>query len=192
MRILAITGSMNPNSRTKKATDIVIEAAKEAGCDHIEHIHLATFPLPIYDCRKDKSTYPENVHTLIQKIEEADGLILASPEYHGSLSGALKNALDFIEGRNMKGKIVAILASLGGSVATNTVNTLHQICRNLHAWPLPNSPSVPKAYEAFNEDGTLKDEQIHARLTALGERLVQELRKEIWFKQNEMTSATGK
>lgn len=183
MKILAITGSMNPNSRTKKATNIVIEAARQAGCTDIEHIHLATFPLPIYDCRKDKSTYPDNVHTLIRKIEEADGLILASPEYHGSLSGALKNALDFVEGRNMKGKIVAILATLGGSVATNTVNSLHQICRNLHAWPLPGSPSVPKAYEAFHEDDTLKDPVIHERLTVLGERLVRELQKELLYSQ---------
>ncbi|GAA0362835.1 NADPH-dependent FMN reductase [Bacillus horti] len=184
MKVLAITGSMKVESRTKKATEIVIQACKEAAGDEItiEHLHLATFPLPLFDGRSDISTYPENVHTLLKKVEEADGLILASPEYHGSLTGALKNALDFVGGRSMEGKIVAILATLGGAVATNTVNTLNQICRNLHAFPLPLNPSVPRSYEAYNADGSLKDEKIHERLEALGQLLVRELKKDIAYK----------
>jgi multimeric flavodoxin WrbA len=71
-----------PKSSTKKATKIVVNAARKAG-GNVEIIHLADFPLPIFDCRKDKTTYPENVHTLIQKTAEADGIILASPEYQG-------------------------------------------------------------------------------------------------------------
>ncbi|WP_202081095.1 NADPH-dependent FMN reductase, partial [Caldalkalibacillus salinus] len=146
MKILAITGSMNTESKTKLATDIVVNAAKQEDVQ-VEHIHLAHFPLPVFDCRDDRATYPENVHTFTRKVDEADGLILASPEYHGSISGALKNALDFIDGRNMEGKVVAILGAAGGGFgATNTVNTLQQICRNLHAWPLPSSPSVPRSY----------------------------------------------
>lgn len=176
MNILAISGSMNPNSTTKKATEITAEAIRKAG-GVVELIHLGDFPLPIYDCRKDKTTYPENVHQLINKVEAADGLILSSPEYHGSLSGALKNALDFVGGRQMEGKIVALLATSGSALgATNTLNTLQQICRNLHAWPLPLSPSVPRAYEAFNEDGTLKDEKLQERLETLGNQLLHEVR----------------
>jgi NAD(P)H-dependent FMN reductase len=175
MNILAISGSMNPNSTTKKATEIVVNAARNAGGD-VELIHLADFPLPIFDCRKDKSTYPENVHTLIRKVAEADGIILASPEYHGSISGALKNALDFVGGREMEGKIAALLGTAGSALgATNTVNTLQQICRNLHAWPLPPSPSVPRSYDAFKEDGTLKDTKLQERLEALGKLLVHEV-----------------
>jgi NAD(P)H-dependent FMN reductase len=176
MKILAISGSMNANSSTKKATEITIQAAKKAG-GTVELIHLADLPLPIFDCRKDKTTYPENVHQFINKVEEADGLILSSPEYHGSLTGALKNALDFVGGRQMEGKVVALLATAGSALgATNTLNTLQLICRNLHAWPLPLSPSVPRAYDAFNEDGTLKDKKLQERLEELGYQLVKELK----------------
>uniref|UniRef100_UPI003B00BFBE NADPH-dependent FMN reductase n=1 Tax=Caldalkalibacillus salinus TaxID=2803787 RepID=UPI003B00BFBE len=63
-----------------------------------------------------------------------------------------------------------------GFGATNTVNTLQQICRNLHAWPLPSSPSVPRSYAAFTEDGQLKDEKLQQRLETLGHHLVKELR----------------
>lgn len=57
--------------------------------------------------------------------------------------------------------------------ATNTVNTLQLIMRNLHAWPLPASPSIPSAYNAFTPEGKLKDERLQARMEALGQQLVQ-------------------
>jgi len=133
MKILGISGSMNPDSTTKKAVAIVLAAAQKAGAD-TELIHLAEWPMPIYDVRDDFSTYPETVHRFVRKVTEADGLIIASPEYHGTISGALKNALDFLEGRYLRDKPVAVLGVAGGSMgATNTVNTLHLIMRNLHA-----------------------------------------------------------
>jgi FMN reductase len=104
---------------------------------------------------------------------EADGFILGSPEYHGSISGVLKNALDFIGARELEGKFVALVGTAGGALgATNTLNTLNIICRTLHAWPLPSMPSVPQSYMAFNPDGTLKDEKLQKRLEELGHNLV--------------------
>lgn len=173
MKILGISGSMNPDSTTKKAVAIVLAAAQKAGAD-TELIHLAEWPMPIYDVRDDFSTYPETVHRFVRKVTEADGLIIASPEYHGTISGALRNALDFLEGRYLRDKPVAVLGVAGGSMgATNTVNTLHLIMRNLHAWALPASPSVPNAYSAFDADGKLKDPRLQERLETLGGQLVQ-------------------
>nr|WP_274388436.1 NADPH-dependent FMN reductase [Brevibacillus agri] len=130
--------------------------------------------MPIYDDREDASTYPEVVHRFVQKISEADGLVIGSPEYHGTMTGALKNALDFLEGRHLRDKQVALVGVAGGSMgATNTVNTLQLIMRNLHAWPLPASPSIPSAYNAFTPDGKLKDERLQARMETLGQQLVE-------------------
>jgi NAD(P)H-dependent FMN reductase len=176
VKVLAITGSMNPQSKTKLATDIVVKAVEAEGIA-VEHIHLAHYPLPVYT--PDESSWSTAVYTLIEKFDQADAFILSSPEYHGSLTGALKNALDYIEGRNMKGKLVAILGTAGGAMgATNTVNTLHQICRNLHGWPLPSSPTVPRAYEAFDGSGQLKDKKLKDRLETLGKTLAHELKKQ--------------
>lgn len=176
MKIVGIAGSMNPASSTKKVIQIVLDAASKAGAE-TELIHLAEWKLPIYDKREDVSTYPPQVHDFIRKVTEADGLVIGSPEYHGSLSGALKNAIDFLEGRHLKDKQVAIVGVAGGSMgATNTVNTLQIIMRNLHAWPLPSSPSVPNASQAFTEDGKLKDEKLQARMEQLGVQLVQSIR----------------
>jgi NAD(P)H-dependent FMN reductase len=172
MKIIGISGSMRADSTTKKAVTIVLQASERAGAD-TQLIHLGDWKLPIYDDRSDTSTYPEEVHRFIKAVSEADGLVIGSPEYHGSLSGALKNSLDFLEGRNLKDKQVALLGVAGGSMgATNTVNTLNEIMRNLHAWPLPTSPTIPSAYNAFAPDGRLKDEKLQARLEMLGTKLV--------------------
>lgn len=173
MKIVGISGSMNTDSTTKQAVRIVLESAKAAGAD-IELIHLAEWKMPLYDDREDTSTYPEIVHRFIKTISEADGLVIGSPEYHGTLTGALKNSLDFLEGRHLRDKQVAIIGVAGGSMgATNTVNTLQLIMRNLHAWPLPASPSIPNAYNAFTPEGKLKDERLQARMELLGKQLVQ-------------------
>jgi NAD(P)H-dependent FMN reductase len=177
VKILAVPGSLTEDSTTHKAVAIVAEAARQTGAE-VEIFDLRKYPLPIYDARSDESTYPENVHRFKQKMLEAEGYILASPEYHGSVSGVLKNALDFIGARELEGKFVALLGTSGGALgATNTLNTLNIICRTLHAWPLPSMPSVPQAYQAFHPDGSLKDEKLESRLKRLGVDLVKTIER---------------
>ncbi|PMB01480.1 flavin reductase [Fischerella thermalis CCMEE 5273] len=172
MKIVALSGSMNPASTTRQAVTIVMKAAISSGTE-VELIHLGDWKLPLYDCRSDESSYPEAVHRFRERIRQADGFIIGSPQYHGSLSGCLKNALDFIGSRELAGKFVALVGTSGGALgATNTLNTLNEICRNLHAWPLPSAPSVPQSHGAFLPDGTLKDKQLQKRLENLGQQLV--------------------
>ncbi|MCT8136909.1 NAD(P)H-dependent oxidoreductase [Anaerobacillus sp. CMMVII] len=172
MKVVALVGSTRKNSTTRKATEIVVKELEEQGIT-VEIIHFAEVKLPIYEEELAKINPPKVVQDFIEQIANADGFILASPEYHGSVSGVLKNALDFIGAREMSGKIAAG-SKLG---AANTVNTLHQICRNLHAWALPQSPTIPAAYEAFQKDGSLKDDKLQERLVTLGKKLAEELQR---------------
>jgi FMN reductase len=172
MKIVAVSGSMNPESTTRKAVEIVAKASEAEGAE-VRRVDLRELNMPVYDCREDESTYPESVHLFKQWMLEADAFIIGSPEYHGSVSGALKNALDFIGARELEGKFVALVGTSGGALgATNTLNTLNIICRTLHAWPLPSMPSVPQSYQAFRPDGTLKDAKLQQRLEQLGRQLV--------------------
>lgn len=175
MKVVALVGSTRKKSTTKKAVEIMKNEIEKQNID-VEIIHFAEVKLPIYDGDLDKEHYPEEVKQFTAKILEADAVILASPEYHGSVTGVLKNAIDYLGAREMSGKLAAIVCTAGSKLgAANTVNTLHQICRNLHAWALPQSPSIPAAYEAFNTDGTLKDENLQNRLETLGRRLAEEV-----------------
>ncbi|WP_341539260.1 NAD(P)H-dependent oxidoreductase [Hazenella coriacea] len=173
---MAVAGSLNEKSTTHQAVGVIAQSAQQAGAE-VEIFDLRKEPLPIYDGRSDDSTYPATVHRFKELMLKADGFILGSPEYHGSISGVLKNALDFISAREFEGKVVALVGTAGGAMgATNTLNTMNIICRNLHAWPIPSMVSVPSSYMAFHPDGTLKDEKLQLRLQSLGENLVSTIR----------------
>ncbi|UOE93239.1 NADPH-dependent FMN reductase [Alkalihalobacillus sp. LMS39] len=176
MKVVAIIGSTKKNSTTRKAVENMTKIIEEEGIK-TEMIHFAEVSLPLFDANLTKEEHPPIVHSFTKKIAEADGVILASPEYHGSVSGVLKNALDYLGAREMKGKLVTILTTAGSELgATNTINTLHQICRNLHAWALPQSPTIPAAYDAFAPDGTLQDKKLEERLKTVASTFVTELK----------------
>ena len=100
-------------------------------------------------------------------VKSSTALLLASPEYHGDISGVLKNALDLLEEEHMVGKVVALLAVVGGVHSTHALNTMRLICRQLHCWVLPEQVIIPHAEECFDEKGQLKDKQIEERLDHL-------------------------
>jgi len=112
------------------------------------------------------------VFTLLEKVRQADGLILASPVYHGTLSGSLKNALDFLELLAndeppwLEGKVVGLISVAGGGPGINAINSMQYACRALHAWTLPKAVAIPGS--AFGSDGKLQDSRLKERLLNLG------------------------
>jgi FMN reductase len=110
---------------------------------------------------------------LREEIREADGVILGTPEYHGSLSGSLKNMLDLMSQEQFEGKIVGLVGVAGGHTgAINSLNTLRVIGRNMHCWVLPQEVSVADSSKTFNDDGTVNDPGIEQRLRNIGRQVV--------------------
>jgi len=117
--------------------------------------------------------YPEDVHRLRRELREAQGIILATPEYHGSLTGALKNMLDLMSTEEFEGKIVGLIGVAGGQVgAINSLNTMKTICRNLHCWVLPQEVSIAESGRGIGDDGSMNDEALEGRLLNLGRQVV--------------------
>jgi NAD(P)H-dependent FMN reductase len=166
--VVAISGSLREGSRTLKAAEVALRGASIAGAT-TELVDLRRVALPFFDARKDETTYPSSVWELLDPTGRADGLILASPVYHGTVSGALKNALDFLHllGHDgLDGKVVGLISVAGGGEGTNTLNTLEYIARSLHLWTMPMTVAVPGS--AFCGDGELHDVRISKRLIDLG------------------------
>jgi len=95
------------------------------------------------------------------------------PEYHGSLTGALKNMLDLMRIEEFETKIIGLVGVAGGDIgAINSLNTMKTICRNLHCWVLPQEVSIANSGQTFNDDGTVKDPAIEERLLNVGRQVV--------------------
>ncbi len=114
-----------------------------------------------------------DVEKLVGAIRGADGLIWATPEYHGSFSGALKNALDLADIPDFDGKVVALLGVAAGQIgAIQSLSHLRVIARQLHMWAIPSQLSVAHSYGAFDENGQFKDAKLAASLEKMSAELV--------------------
>ena len=117
--------------------------------------------------------YPPDVLKLRQALGNSRGIILATPEYHGSLTGALKNMLDLMSIEDFETKIIGLVGVAGGHIgAINSLNTMKTICRNLHSWVLPQEVSIANSGQAFNSEGNAVDPALEDRLRNVGRQVV--------------------
>lgn len=168
--IIALSGSMGLPSRTATAARIALEGAAEAGA-RTELLTVRDLDLPMFDDREDSDSYPLTVASFLETVQRADGFILATPVYHGTISGSLKNALDFLHlaGRNaVAGKTAGLVSVAGGGVGTNALNTLDYVARSLRLWTVPTT--VAAGGSAF-ADAELRDRGIAERLRAVGQQV---------------------
>ena len=166
-RISGICGSLNPDSATRRALILALEGARRAGAQ-TQLLDLRLFHLPFAESGFAVSDFPD-VARFNQMMRESDGLIWATPEYHGSFSGTLKNALDLGSFAEYEGKMIALLGTAAGQIgAINALSHLRTVGRQLHAWVLPHQVSVARAYAAFDSEGRLTDEKLAASVEKLG------------------------
>jgi azobenzene reductase len=127
MNILIINGSPRETGRTTQVTRELHKSYQSSFLD------LSQLSLPIFTGEPHQYE-TEEVQELIEKTEKADGILLATPEYHGAMSGALKNAFDFLNSAYFAHKPVALLAvSGGGKGGINALNNLRTVTRALYA-----------------------------------------------------------
>jgi FMN reductase len=102
-------------------------------------------------------------------IKESDGIILATPEYHNSFSGVLKNALDLMGFEQFEGKTIGLIGVSGGSMGANqALSSLRNIGRALHAWVIPQEASIPNVWKVFDESGKCIDDTLVPRIKSVG------------------------
>ncbi len=171
MKIVAIGGSLRPHSYTYQALQIALNSIQDPAIQ-TELIDLRTLHLPFCDGSSLYTDFPD-VDLFRQKVKSASGILLATPEYHGSLSGVLKNALDLLDIDQLEGKAVGLIAVVGGVHSTNALNTLRLICRQLHCWVLPDQLIIPYAATHFDANGQLIDKQLEERLLKMTHYLVE-------------------
>ena len=134
-------------------------------------VDLRDYELPFCTGGSEAETSP-GVRRLRQSVKEANGILLATPNYHGTLSGVLKNALDLMTMSEFEGKVVGLVGVSGGRMGgASTLNALRAIGRTLHAWVIPWEAWVYDAATAFAADGSLKDASSEQRLKEVGRKV---------------------
>lgn len=175
VKIVGIGGSLRSDSYSQQALKIAIDRIEALGAE-VELLDLRSLNLPFCDGGDDYSDYPD-VERMSQAVREADGIILATPEYHGSISGVLKNALDLMGFEEFSGKVTGFISVLGGQSNSNALNDLRIIMRWVHAWAIPEQVAIGQAWKAFNEQGKLVDPDLSKRLDTFAQSMLENTRK---------------
>jgi NAD(P)H-dependent FMN reductase len=172
VRIAGICGSIRKGSYTRLALALALRGAEEAGAQ-TELIDLRDYRVIFCDGKEDESLYPKDVFRLREAVRRAQGIILATPEYHGGYSGVLKNALDLMGFEEFEGKMLGLVGVSGGRLgAFGAMHSLRDVGRALHAWVIPEQASVPQAWQVFDEQGHCKDAETERRLTEVGRQVM--------------------
>lgn len=172
IHIVGICGSIRPDSFTRMALAGALAGAAEHGAT-TQLIDLRDYQLPFVTTTDGPEQQLSSVLRLRTETRSADGIILATPEYHGSFSGVLKNAIDLMGFEEFEGKMVGLVGVSGGRMgASDALNTLRNVGRALHAWVLPQQVSIAEAWSVFDPAGEIKDSQLRRRLRDTGAQVV--------------------
>ncbi len=171
VRIVAICGSLRPGSYTRMALQVALRGARETGAE-ATLIDLREYQLTFCDGKENESGYPKGVFRLRDEVKRAHGVILGTPEYHGGVSGVLKNALDLMGFEELEGKMIGLVGVSGGAFGSvHALSHLRTIGRALHAWVIPEQVAISEAWKAFDKEGNPTNLELEKRLLELGRQV---------------------
>lgn len=162
MKTAILLGSVREGRQSHRAAYYVAGALEKRGIE-TDLIDLAKTPLPILGAPVEND--PElknNKNEISGKLMAADAFIFVTPEYHGSLSGVLKNAIDHFWEEFQKKTVGVVAASAGRMAGINASTQLQHVILSLGAFPMPLKLLIPKIQNAFDEKFQPQDEKIVA------------------------------
>jgi FMN reductase len=175
LRIVGLGGSMARVSRSRAALTVALGGVASAGAI-TELLDIRELDLPMYDPDDDEPG--EAATRLIESCYGADAMLWSSPMYQGTISGAFKNALDWLhllrdrDPPFLHDKVVGLISAAGGTQGLQAINTMEFATRALRAWAVPYVVPVASAARVFDHEGRIRDEGVAAQLETLGDEVV--------------------
>jgi NAD(P)H-dependent FMN reductase len=176
-KILVFAGSTRTDSFNKKLVKIAASGAMENGVD-VTVINLQDFAMPLYDGDLEQQQgLPSTARKLKDLMLLHQGFLISSPEYNSSISGVLKNTIDWVsrpvEGEEpltcFKGRVAGIMsASPGGLGGLRGLVHVRAILENIGVIVIPDQIAIARAHEVFNADGTMKDKKQEEQVKKIG------------------------
>lgn len=165
-KVVAICGSLRDNSRTRTALKEALAASEEAGAT-TQLVDLRNYELP--NLNAVETDIPD-AKKLRETVDCADSVLLGTPNYHGSYSGALKNTLDYCSREEFGGTTVGLLEVAGGKFPGSALIHLRTVSRMLRAWTLPTEVAIPDSTSTV-DGNRIRDSSIAERTHQLGREL---------------------
>jgi chromate reductase, NAD(P)H dehydrogenase (quinone) len=185
-KILAFAGSLRKNAYSKRVLNVAVAGARQAGAD-VTTIDLGDYPMPIFNFDEYEKKFDDNALRFQDILSEHDGLLIASPEYNGSLPGGMKNAIDWVSRSNekygmyqvFKGKTAAMIsASPGIFGGLRSLSHLRGVLSIMGVNVIPAEIAVSFAGQKFDGDGwEMTDEKFKAVLHKHGASLADILKR---------------
>jgi FMN reductase len=175
LTVVGLGGSIAKVSRSRAALRVALAGAAEAGAE-TKLLDLRELDLPMFNPEDDEPTAA--ARELIESCHAADGLIWSSPLYQGTISGAFKNALDWLrllgdrEPPFLHDKVIGLISAAGGTQGLQAINTMEFALRALRAWAVPYVVPVAAAARVFDQEGRIHDQAVELQLTMLGGEVV--------------------
>jgi FMN reductase len=153
--IVGIGGTTRSGSTSEHALAVALAHARALGCA-VQAFGSADLPAEPYDpSRADRS---ERALAIVAALRRADGVIIATPSYHGGISGLVKNAIDFVEDMRddaqpyFSGRAVGCIVCADGPQALgSTLNSLRAIVHALRGWPTPYGAALNSRTDPFGD-----------------------------------------
>lgn len=170
--IVGLGGTLSEASSSERALRYALAAAAAQGA-RTKLFAAQALDLPMYTV--DRSQRTPAAIALVDALAEADGVIIATPAYHGGISGLVKNALDYIEDLRadarpyLDGRAVGcIVCAYGWQATTTTLVSLRSTVHALRGWPTPLGVAINSSQTTFDDAGPVSDGRCAEQLSALG------------------------
>jgi len=174
-KIVGLGGSLAAASSSRAALKAALDGAAAAGAE-IDLLDLRELDLPMYNPEANEPT--DAAARLIETSYAADGLLWSSPMYQGTISGSLKNALDWLhllgerDPPYLHDKVIGLISAAGGTQGLQAINTMEFAVRALRGWAVPYVVPVAAAARVFDREGQIQDQAIDLQLKTLGREVV--------------------
>jgi len=174
-QILILLGSVRNGRQTHKIATHIANIFAQHPTAEATLIDLKAHPLPIFEDRWQQKESPDPMlEGLAEQMKHADGIVLVSPEYHGSYTGVLKNALDHYWKEFYRKPMGVIATGAGPFGGINASTEMQQLILSLGGFPMPLKLLVPNIKHAFDAEGNLSNEN----LEKMSHKFVNEF---VWF-----------
>jgi FMN reductase len=175
LTVVGLGGSMASNSKSRAALRAALEGSADMGAE-TQLLDIRELNLPMYDPDDDQPN--ESAATLIEASYSADGLLWSSPMYQGTISGAFKNALDWLhvlgdrDPPYLHDKVIGLISAAGGTQGLQAINTMEFSTRALRGWAVPYVVPIASVARVFDGVGRIQDQAVERQLTMLGSEVV--------------------